>query len=80
MQQEKRTRGDAVPHSDGTLPDRSVLERQPITNPPGPLPLVGSVSGVPSEQLWRAAVLAAREAALTAAELRRSLEAHRGGR
>jgi hypothetical protein len=35
------------------------------------------VSAVPSEQLWRAAVMAAREAALTAAELRRSLEARR---
>ena len=39
--------------------------------------MAGSVSAVPSEQLWRAAVMAAREAALAAAELRRSLEARR---
>ena len=31
------------------------------------------MEGVPSEQLWRAAVLAARQAALAAADLRRAL-------
>jgi hypothetical protein len=35
---------------------------------------LGRVEGVPSEQLWRAAILAARQAALAAAELRRALE------
>jgi hypothetical protein len=29
---------------------------------------------VPSEQLWRAAILAARQAALAAAEIRRALD------
>ena len=33
-----------------------------------------SVENVPSEQLWRAAVLAARQAAATAAELRRAFD------
>ena len=33
------------------------------------------VESVPSDQLWRAAVLAARQAALAAADLRRALEA-----
>jgi len=32
------------------------------------------VESVPSDQLWRAAVLAARQAALAAAELRRALD------
>ena len=31
------------------------------------------MEGVPSEQLWRAAILAARQAALAAADLRRAL-------
>jgi hypothetical protein len=35
---------------------------------------MGQVESVPSEQLWRAAILAARQAALSAAELRRVLE------
>ena len=33
------------------------------------------VDSVPSDQLWRAAILAARQAAMTAAELRRALDA-----
>ena len=82
MQQETRERGDVVSRSEPTLPsaDRAVAERQPSTVPTGGLSVggPGSVVGVPSEQLWRAAVLAAREAALTAAELRRSLDAQRG--
>lgn len=34
----------------------------------------GVIDSVPSDQLWRAAVSAARQAAMTAAELRRALE------
>jgi hypothetical protein len=79
MQQEMRGRGDAASPSEGALSDGSVGER-PVgvfaAVGPGPVP---SVSDVPSDQLWRAAVLAAREAAMTAAELRRSLERRRGG-
>ena len=80
MQQERLGRGDVVSRNEGTLPDRTVAERQPGTVSSGATSGggTGSVTGVPSEQLWRAAVLAAREAALTAAELRRSLEARRG--
>jgi len=36
------------------------------------------VEGVPSEQLWRAAILAARQAALAAADLRRALAENAG--
>jgi hypothetical protein len=36
-------------------------------------PATPRVEGVPSEQLWRAAILAARQAALAAADLRRAL-------
>ncbi len=35
------------------------------------------VDGVPSEQLWRAAIFAARQAAVSAAELRQAFEATR---
>jgi hypothetical protein len=37
------------------------------------VPATPRVEGVPSEQLWRAAILAARQAALAAADLRRAL-------
>ena len=79
MQQQKRVRGDAASRGEGPLPDSTVAERQTGVPPAGSPGIPGSVAGVPSDQLWRAAVIAAREAALTAAELRRSLEAHRGG-
>jgi hypothetical protein len=36
-------------------------------------PATPRMEGVPSEQLWRAAILAARQAALVAADLRRAL-------
>jgi hypothetical protein len=45
--------------------------------PPARAPKVDSV---PSDQLWRAAILAARQAAMTAAELRRALDATSGAR
>ena len=79
MQQNVRVRGDAALPNEGALPEPLVAER-PNDAPDGggaALPGVASVSTVPSEQLWRAAVLAAREAALAAAELRRTLEARR---
>ncbi len=80
MQQEMRGRGDVVSRSEPTLPELPVGERQSGTASSGGSSAggLGSVVGVPSEQLWRAAVLAARAAALTAAELRRSLDAQRG--
>lgn len=40
---------------------------------PAPAASMPRVEGVPSEQLWRAAILAARQAALAAADLRRAL-------
>jgi hypothetical protein len=39
-----------------------------------PAPRLGQVESVPSELLWRAAILAARQAAVSAAELRRALQ------
>ena len=79
MQQNVRARGDGASPNEGALPDPLMGERpQDVSAAAGANPAgVGSVSAVPSEQLWRAAVLAAREAALAAAELRRSLEARR---
>jgi hypothetical protein len=81
MQQNVRGRGDVASPDEGALPEPLAGER------PQDVSAVGaaggapggaaSVSAVPSEQLWRAAVLAAREAALAAAELRRTLEAGR---
>ena len=79
MQQNVRVRGDVASPNEQALPDSPMGERpQDVGAAAGANPAgVGSVSAVPSEQLWRAAVLVAREAALAAAELRRSLEARR---
>ena len=79
MQQNVLGQGDVVLPNEGALPEPLVGERpKDVPGGGGGAPAtVTSVSAVPSEQLWRAAVLAAREAALTAAELRRSLEARR---
>ena len=78
MQQNVRARGDAAPPNEGARSDALAGERPQDVSAAGGTPAgVASVSAVPSEQLWRAAVLAAREAALAAAELRRSLEARR---
>ena len=79
MQQNVRARGDVVPPNEGARSDALAGERpQDVSAVAGGNPAgVASVSAVPSEQLWRAAVLAAREAALAAAELRRTLEARR---
>ena len=79
MQQRVRGRGEAAPSNEQALPEPPGGERPQDVGPGvGGIPGgAGSVSAVPSEQLWRAAVMAAREAALTAAELRRSLEARR---
>ena len=81
MQQNVRGRGDVASPNEGPLPDslNGGGERPQDVVAGGGVPPMGaaSVSAVPSEQLWRAAVLAAREAALAAAELRRSLEARR---
>ena len=79
MQQNVRARGDVVPPNEGARSDALAGERpQDVSAAAGGNPAgVASVSAVPSEQLWRAAVLAAREAALAAAELRRTLEARR---
>jgi hypothetical protein len=78
MQQNVHARGDVASPNEPVLPDPIGGERPPDGGPGAGMPgLATSVSAVPSEQLWRAAVLAAREAALAAAELRRSLEARR---
>jgi hypothetical protein len=77
MQQNLRGRGDVAPPIEGALPEPLVGERPQDVSPGGVPAGVPSVSAVPSEQLWRAAVVAAREAALAAAELRRTLEARR---
>jgi hypothetical protein len=81
MQQNVRARGDGALPNEGALPPPEVLVGERTKDVPvsggGPPTGVTSVSAVPSEQLWRAAVMAAREAALTAAELRRSLDARR---
>ena len=50
-------------------------EAGPTPGAVAPAPEVTHVESVPSEQLWRAAILAARQAALSAAELRRAFEA-----
>ena len=79
MQQNVRVRGDVAPPNEGALPTPLLGER-PEDVAAGAVPTGGaaaSVSAVPSEQLWRAAVLAAREAALAAADLRRTLDARR---
>lgn len=56
-----------------------MLEEQYTRSDPGSVPTdrppQSAVESVPSEQLWRAAILAARQAALSAAELRRAFEA-----
>jgi hypothetical protein len=49
-----------------------------ITSVPGTVPQ-RPPADVPSEQLWREAIHAARQAATAAAELRRAIEASRGG-
>jgi len=54
--------------SDGRAADGATEDAAAGTPPAAP-----RVEGVPSEQLWRAAILAARQAALAAAELRRAL-------
>jgi hypothetical protein len=51
-----------------------------ITGVPGSLPggaAPRAAADVPSEQLWREAISAARQAATAAAELRRALDASR---
>jgi hypothetical protein len=81
MQQNVRARGDVASPNEGALPltEPLVGERPQDVPVSGSAPSTGvtSVSAVPSEQLWRAAVLAAREAALAAAELRRTFDARR---
>lgn len=79
MQQNVRARGDVASPNDGVLPSPDAVNgERPQEVGSGVAPGgAASVSSVPSEQLWRAAVIAAREAALSAAELRRSLEARR---
>jgi hypothetical protein len=56
------------------------MQRDPspvvITSVPGTIP-VRLPADVPSDQLWRDAIRAARQAATAAAELRRALEASR---
>ena len=80
MQQRVRGRGEAASPNERAVPDVRDGDRPQDAGAVGAGAPGGaaSVSGVPSEQLWRAAVMAAREAALTAAELRRTLEARRG--
>lgn len=58
-----------------SVPDGSIAAAA-AGDPSRDAPPVGAspVDSVPSDQLWRAAILAARQAALTAAELRRALE------
>ena len=77
MQQDIYGRGDAVPSIEGLVPGEPVGEPPAAASSAAGARALPSVSGVPSEQLWRAAVLAAREAARAAAELRRSIEARR---
>ena len=77
MQRNVRARGDVASPNEGVLPDSRNGERPEDVGSAGVPVGPASVSAVPSEQLWRAAVMAAREAALAAAELRRSLEARR---
>ena len=80
MQQTVRVQGDVALPNEGALPESLAAERpedMAVGGGGGSLPGGASVSTVPSEQLWRAAVLAAREAALAAAELRRTLDARR---
>ncbi len=79
MQQDVRVWGEAAPASDGSGPDRAGEERASNHqgSTAGGARGAPSVTGVPSDQLWRAAVLAAREAATTAAELRQSIERRR---
>ncbi len=58
------------------------MQREPnlvvITPSAAGVPPRPSVADVPSDQLWREAIHAARQAARAAAELRRVLEASRG--
>jgi hypothetical protein len=46
---------------------------------PAPRAPTRAAADVPSDQLWRQAIQATREAAASAAELRRALAAPRGG-
>jgi hypothetical protein len=70
MLDEGYTRGDAVP-----APNDPPIDEASVGGVgAGGAPRFGQVESVPSEQLWRAAILAARQAALSAAELRRALE------
>jgi hypothetical protein len=63
----------------GTVPDGTMTAGTPATPAGGdlaPPPAVApKVDSVPSDQLWRAAILAARQAAVTAAEIRRAFDA-----
>jgi hypothetical protein len=79
MRQNLRGRGDVATPNDEVLPPPDAVggERPQDIGSGGAPSGAASVSAVPSEQLWRAAVMAAREAALAAAELRRSFEARR---
>ena len=71
MLDEGYTRGDAVPAPNDPPIDETSMGGLGA----GGTPRFGQVESVPSEQLWRAAILAARQAAVSAAELRRALEA-----
>ena len=72
---EQHTSSDAAVTANGAAPDEAAVGiAVPAAVAPAPIPAAGRVESVPSEQLWRAAILAARQAAIAAAELRRALE------
>jgi len=73
--EEQHKPNDAAATSNGAAPDAAVVRiAVPAVVSPAPITAAGRVESVPSEQLWRAAILAARQAAIAAAELRRALE------
>jgi hypothetical protein len=71
-------RGAARPPADAVAGGRGILEGAPLRVVPEGVPAGPLAETVPSDQLWRAAIRAAREAAALAADLRRQLTAGAG--